>query len=452
MVDLVVEAETIVRAWGEAPVDHGWIAVSDGRIQAIGSGVAPRAGVHLEAQRGLAIPGFVNAHHHLFQGASRGVPANGGLLEWLAVHYQAWARMTEQDVEAAATLSLALLALGGCSTVAAFEYVHPAHADFVAPVVRAAERVGLRLLYVRGSAPRLEGNLATRLAGMGVDIDRLVEPEERALGATAEVIARPSSDRLRWACGPTTPVLDDEGAFHSALSELADRHGVGIHTHFHPLDGTRRQGEDAVDAAARLGLLRRGNWFAHGSRLSSADVARLGAAGVGVVHAPSCSVLLGYPIPDLAEWSAASERVAIAVDGSASNDRGSSLLEAQLAWQLQRAQAGTRGTALAPSAIMALATAGGARAIGWSGHGRLEVGAPADIAVIETAGLEYAGVPAIARADPATMLFRTHAGGPVKHLVVGDRVVVRDGELVGVDAVAVAADASDVATRLYGER
>jgi cytosine/adenosine deaminase-related metal-dependent hydrolase len=396
------------------------------------------------------MPGFVCAHHHLYQGASRGIAAHGGLLEWLALHYRAWARMSERDVEVAATLSAAQLALGGCTTVAAFEYLHPAGVDFVTPVVRAAERVGLRLLYVRGSAPRLEGSLSARLAAEGVDLDRLVEPEERALAGTADVLARPATDRLRWAAGPTTPVLDDEGAFQRALTELADRHDVGLHTHFHPLEGTQRSGESAAEAARRLGLVRRGNWFAHGSRLSDVDVAELGADGVGVVHAPSCSVLLGYPIPDLAAWSSSSERIAVAVDGSASNDRGSSLLEAQLAWQLQRATASGGRASPSEAEILALATEGGARTIGWDELGRLDVGVPADIAVIELDGLEHAGIPGMAEADPATLLMRTYAGGHVRHLLVGDRVVIEDGELRGVDAAAVRTDANVVATRLYG--
>ncbi|MFN8619691.1 MAG: amidohydrolase family protein [Chloroflexota bacterium] len=450
MADLVLTDITVlVPAWGERPLAGAWLAVTDGRVEAMGTGAPPRAAETLDCRGGLVIPGAVSAHHHLFQGASRGVPAPGGLLDWLTVHYRAWARLTEPDVEAAATLSLALLALGGATTVAAFEYLHPADANLVDPVVRAAERVGLRLLYVRGCAPRLEGPLAERLAAEGVAIERLVEPEDRALAGTAATLARPATDRLRWACGPTTPVLDDDGAFHHALTEVADAHRVPMHTHFHPIPGSLRDGETPGTLAARLGLLRRGNWFAHGSRLSPDDVRELGAAGVGVVHAPSCSLVLGYPVVPLRRWSAVNERVAIAVDGAASNDRGNTLLEAQLAWQLQRAVHGPAGEALEAAEVLRLATEGGARAIGWEGLGRLAVGGPADLAVVDLGALEQAGVPAIAHADPATMLFRTYAGGPVRHLLVGDRVVVRDARLTGVDAAAVTAAANAAAERLY---
>jgi cytosine/adenosine deaminase-related metal-dependent hydrolase len=440
----------LVRRWGERPLRDAWIAVSGGRVEAIGSGPAPRGEREMDARRGLVIPGTVAAHHHLFQGASRGIAAQGGLLDWLLVHYRAWARLDEPAVEAAATASLALLALGGCSTVAAFEYLHPAHADLVGPVVRAAERVGVRLLYVRGSAPRLEGRIADQLAGEGVDVTRLVEHEETALRRSAEVLGRPTSDRLRWACGPTTPVLDDGGAYHGALTALADEHGVGVHTHFHPIEGSPASGETATALAARLGLLRRGNWFAHGSRLTTADVRALGEAGVGLVHAPSCSVLLGYPMPPLSEWAGANARIAIAVDGAASNDRGSMLLEAQLAWQLQRAIHGARGGSLDAASVLSLLTEGAARTIGWPELGRLELGAPADLAVLDLASIELSGVPPSAREDAASMLMRTYAGGRVRHLLVGERVVVEDGTLTGVDEQSVALAADRAADRLYG--
>jgi cytosine/adenosine deaminase-related metal-dependent hydrolase len=276
-----------------------------------------------------------------------------------------------------------------------------------------------------------------------------VEAEGVALRRTAETLSRPTSDRLRWACGPTTPVLDDGGAFHRALTEVAEAHGVPLHAHVHPIEGSLGPGETAASLVRRLGLVRAGNWFAHGSRLTTTDVAELGAAGVGLVHAPSCSVLLGYPIPPLAAWWAVNDRIAVAVDGGASNDRGNMLLEAQLAWQLQRAVHAATG-ADGASDVFEMTTEGAARTIGWPGLGRLEPGGPADLAVLDLAGLEHGGVPAAARGDVASSLLRTYAGGRIRHLLVGDRIVVEDGRLTGVDETAVAVAANEAAQRLYG--
>ena len=448
MTDLVVEgAAVVVPAWDAAPVANAWVAISGGHVEAIGSGLAPAADRRLDARGGLVLPGSLAAHHHLFQGSSRGVSADGDLVAWLAVHYRAWAGLTEEDVEAAATLSLALLALGGTTTVAAFEYLHPADMDFVAPVLRAADRVGLRITYVRGCAPRLEGALADRLAGEGVAIDRLVESEDGALLRTAEVVGRPATDRVRWACGPTTPVVDDGGAFHRELARVAAGAGVPVHTHFHPIPGTTRDGETAFAMARRVGLVARGNWFAHGSRLETSDVAGLADAGVGLVHAPTCGALLGYRVPPLAEWRRTGATLGITVDGAASNDRGSMLLEGQLAWHLQRVA--HVADAITPRETLELMTEAPARMLGWRDLGRLKPGAPADLAVVDLRSLELAGAPA-AGGDPVDRLFRTYAGGRVRHLLVGDRVAVEVGRLTGVDEASVAIAASASADRLYG--
>lgn len=395
------------------------------------------------------MPGLVAAHHHLYQGSSRGIGAEGDLLGWLSIHYRAWARMTQDDVRAAATASLVQLALGGCTAVAAFEYLHPADADFVTPVVEAARRVGLRLLYVRGCSPRLEGPLAKELALAGVDTSRLLEPEALALSRTEEVLGSPTSDMLRWACGPTTPVLDDGGDFHRRLTRIADTHGSGVHTHFHPLPGSVGSGESAAHLAERIGLAREGNWFAHGSQLTAEDVESLGHIGVGIVHNPSCSVLLGYPIPDLAAWRHGNDRVAVSVDGAASNDRGSMLAEAQLAWQLQRARESSDHDELSPAEILGLATIGGGRAIGWPELGRLTIGGPADLCTLDLRELAYSGVPESALGDPARFLFRTYSGGRVRDLMVAGRIVVSGGSVVGINESTVATEATQSARRLY---
>lgn len=446
---VIRDAPVIVADWGAPPVLNGWIAISGGKVAAIGKGPPPDAATYVDGHGCMVIPGFVAAHHHLYQGASRGMNAAGGLLGWLTVHYRAWARMTEEDVRAAATASLAQLALGGCTTVAAFEYLHPADADFVSPVVEAANQVGLRLMYVRGCSPRLEGPLAKELASSGVDVSRLVEPEDLALARTVDTLRSPGSDMLRWGCGPTTPVIDDGGDFHRRLTRIADTYGVGLHTHFHPLPGSARGDESAAQLANRLGLVREGNWFAHGSALTGADVASFGQDGVGIVHNPSCSVLLGYPIPDLAAWREGNARVALSVDGSASNDRGSMLGEAQLAWQLQRVARGAGRESISAATVMELGTTGAASALGWPGLGRLSVGSPADLAIIDVRELDYAGAPESALGDPAALICRTYSGGRVRRLVVGGRTVVDEGRLTGVDEATVAGDVADAARRLY---
>lgn len=444
-------ASALVTDWREPPVPNGWLLVVGGKVQATGSGPAPSASESIDVSDMVVVPGFVAAHHHLYQGIARGVHAEGGLIDWLDVHYRAWSRMTAADVQVGASVSASLAALGGCTTVAGFEYIHPPAEDFVTPVVEAVDRVGIRLMYVRGCAPRLEGPLGERLTNQGVDVSRLSEEESVALTRTAEVLARPTHERLRWAVGPTTPVVDDGGDFHRALDEIAQRADTWLHTHFHPIPGTCAEQESAFDMAQRVGLVRKGNWLAHGSRLTPEDVAKFGRSGVGIVHNPSCSALLGYPTPPLAQWMAGNDRIAVSVDGAASNDRGGMLAETQLAWQIQRARFGAGESAEpSPQTILDAATRGAARALNWEGLGTLTVGSAADIAAWSMTDMDFAGSPDSALADPQWLLFRCFAGANASLVLVGGDPVVVDGRLVHVDTQQLIQQSRLTASRLYG--
>lgn len=452
--DLVVTGATaLVTDWRDRAHRDAWMLIADGRVQAIGTGSPPPASTSLDASGMLVSPGFVAAHHHLYQGISRGVHAPGGLIDWLDVHYRAWACMTAEDVGLGALLSSTLALLGGCTTVASFEYLHPQGEDFVAPVVEAAERVGIRLLYVRGCAPRLEGPLMDRLEAQGVAIDRLVEPEDVALERTERTLSRATDERLRWATGPTTPVVDDGGEFHRALDAVARRQNTWMHTHFHPIPGTCREGESGFEMAQRVGLVRHGNWLAHGSRLTASDVAQFGQQGMGIVHNPSCSVLLNYPTPPLAEWMRVNDRIAVSVDGLASNDRGGMLAEAQLAWHMQlagNALGAGSGFASDAAALLDAATRGGARAINWSGLGTLAVGSAADFALWDLTDIGFAGTPLSAADVPKWLIARCYSGAPATHVFVAGEPVVVDGSIPAISMSELSERSRGAATRLYG--
>jgi cytosine/adenosine deaminase-related metal-dependent hydrolase len=91
---------------------------------------------------------------------------------------------------------------------------------------------------------------------------------------------------------------------------------------------------------------------------------------------------------------------------------------------LARLRSGQPG-ALTPAEALELATNGGARCLGRPDLGRLEVGAPADIAVW----------PADDLADIADAVAGLVLGPSrqVRHLFVGGEPIVTDGSLVGLD-------------------
>jgi cytosine/adenosine deaminase-related metal-dependent hydrolase len=93
------------------------------------------------------------------------------------------------------------------------------------------------------------------------------------------------------------------------------------------------------------------------------------------------------------------------------------------------------GRALSAEEVLGFATRGSADGLGRPDLGRLEVGARADLVCWDVTGVADVGV-----ADPVAGLLWASPGRRPKHVVVGGRVVVRDGRLVTRDEADVAAD------------
>ena len=117
--------------------------------------------------------------------------------------------------------------------------------------------------------------------------------------------------------------------------------------------------------------------------------------------------------------------VGLAVDGTASNERGDILLETKLALLVARGRGGP--AAMTAREALRVATRGGAAVLGRADIGSLEAGKCADFAVWRTDTLPFAGAD-----DPVAALV---LGAPdrVERLVVGGEDVVREARLVRAD-------------------
>jgi cytosine/adenosine deaminase-related metal-dependent hydrolase len=154
------------------------------------------------------------------------------------------------------------------------------------------------------------------------------------------------------------------------------------------------------------------------------EVARLGAAGVGVAHCPSSNMILSSGIAPVVPLRRAGVAVGLGVDGSSSADAASLWLEARQAMLLAKLRDGAgAGSA---RMVLEMATLGGAACLGRTGElGALLPGAVGDIAVWSLTGPSFAG----AVADPIESWVRC---GPVsvRDTIVHGELVVRGGALV----------------------
>ncbi len=421
----------------------GDVLIRGGVIAAVGQGLAT-SGAVVEAAGCVVTPGLVNTHHHLYQTLTRAVPGGQDalLFGWLKTLYPIWARFGPEEMFVSAQVGLAELALSGCSLTSDHLYLFPGGAR-LDDTIAAAGEVGLRFHPTRGAMSIGES------AG-GLPPDSLVEREAAILEDCIRVVDAfhdPAEGAMvRVGLAPCSPFSVSRDLMREAALLARDK-GVMLHTHLAEND------EDIAYSLAQFGC-RPGQyaedlgwtgddvWHAHCVKLDGSEIDLFARSGTGVAHCPCSNCRLGSGIAPVRAMRDRGVKVGLGVDGSASNDAGNLVAEARMAMLLQRVARGA--DAMGVREALEIATLGGARVLGRSDCGSLEVGKRADVAIWDMTGVESAGA-----WDPVAALLLC---GPtrVRDLFVEGKQVVRDGQMVTIDLARVVERQNRLAARLMG--
>lgn len=414
----------------------GFIYAESGEIKHVGTRPPKtlRAAVTIRAPYAVALPGLINAHHHLYQTLTRAYApaANAELFDWLRALYPLWARLDEESMHVAALVGMAELLLSGCTTTSDHHYLFPrGQPKLIDAEIAAARALGMRFHPTRGS-------MSVGQSQGGLPPDSVVECEDAILSDSERLIRQyhdpaPGS-MLQIALAPCSP-FSVSPKLMRATAELAERHHARLHTHLaesrdeeaYCLTHFRQRPLDFLNDAGWLGPVPSGTglgqttWLAHGIHFNAREVSRLGRAGVGIAHCPSSNMRLGSGVAPVLALRRAGCPVGLGVDGSASNDSSHMLAEARQALLLNRLAHGA--AALTVSEALHMATVEGARCLGRDDLGSLEAGKRADIALFDLRDVGYSG------AGDALSALLLSAPTRVETLIVEGRVVVRNHEL-----------------------
>ena len=435
---------------------HASLFIKDGFIQAIGDAkdLPQTADEILDLSGHIVFPGFVNTHHHFYQTLTRAVPKaqDANLFNWLVTLYPIWARMQPEDIRTSTQTALAELALSGCTTASDHLYLFP-NGSKLDDEIQAAAQVGLRLHASRGSMSLGESQ-------GGLPPDSVVDTEDAILADSQRLIEtyhdpNPGS-MVQIVLAPCSPFsVTTELMRQSAI--LAREYGVHLHTHLAETEDEEdfcieKFGHRPVAYMQEVDWIGHDVWFAHSVYVNRDEIKLYADTGCGVAHCPASNMRLASGIAPIVEMLTMGVNVGLGVDGSASNDGSHLLGEARLAMLLSRVGAGVRGASRsgeeAPPLMSArqaleIATRGGAAVLGRTDIGSLEVGKCADLIAINLNRLDYAG----ALHDPvATAIFC--APQKVDLSMVGGKLVVKDGGVVGLDIPALVSKHNQAAARL----
>lgn len=418
------------------------ILCDEGFIRSIGSGLPARDAEVLDCTGLLCYPGLVNTHHHLYQCFSRNLPQVQGLelFPWLRALYEIWKNLDQEVVRYSSLTAMGEMLKYGCTTCFDHHYVFPAGSgDLLGAQFAAAEELGMRMVCSRGSMD------LSRKDG-GLPPDSVVQTIDEIMADSAHAIEtyhdpRPGSMR-QVVLAPCSPFsVTGELLRQSAI--LARQYGVRLHTHLCETKDEERYtlerfGMRPLEYMASLDWLGPDVWYAHGIHFTRQELKLLADTDTGVAHCPASNMKLSSGVCRLPEMLDMGVPVGLALDGSASNDGNSLLEELRTAYLLHR----LTSSASAPTGydLLKIATQGGARLLGRSDIGALEIGKCADMFLIDSRRLELVGC----CADPKNLLATVGLRGPVDYTVVAGSLAVRQGHLTGWDEEKLSREAGKV--------
>ena len=382
-----------------------------GVIVDVAPSLADDADEVLDATDSVVMPGLVNAHTHAAMTLLRGYADDKPLDAWLQEDvWPAEAELTPDDVRAGTDLALLEMIRSG-TTAFGDMYFH------VPQVVESVDDAGLRA--------RLGHGIVT----VGKDTETAHDDVQESLDVAREYDGA-AGGRIRTAVMPHSLTTVSRDAFEDCVATATDA-GLPLHLH---ANETRDEVDPIVDDhgvspmayADDLGALGEETFLAHGVHVSDAEIDLLAERGTSVVHCPASNMKLASGLAPVQNYLDAGVNVALGTDGAASNndlDLFDEMRDAAMVGKL----AAERADAVAAPAVVEMATAGGADALGLPG-GRLEPGEAADMAVVDLDAPHLTPCH-----DVVSHLVYAARGSDVRHTICDGQLLMREREVLTMD-------------------
>ena len=408
------------------------ILIQDNRIQKIGANLIEKADRIIDCSTCVVVPGFVNTHHHFYQTLTRNLPAvqDAKLFDWLVYLYEIWKHLDEESVYYSSLLAIGELLKTGCTTSTDHHYVYPqdVSGDLIGIQFKAADALGIRFSPTRGS-------MSLSKKDGGLPPDTVVQTEDQILEDSERVIEKYHDDSelsmRKIALAPCSPFSVTEELLQKTV-ELGRKHGVHLHTHLAETDDEndfcmKIYGRRPLRLMQDCGFVGPDVSYAHGIHFNDDEIDSLAETDTSIAHCPTSNMRLGSGICRVKEMLSKNINVALAVDGSASNDSSDMLGEIRNALLLQRVKYGSG--ALSALDVIKMGTENGSRLLDFKKVGRIKEGWAADLAIFNVGKLEYSG----ALSDPLAAIIFSGYNHEAAYTIVNGKIVVEDGKLVKID-------------------
>lgn len=381
------------------------ILISDDKIAAIGecgSFEFPQDAEVVECSGKTAVPGFINMHTHAGMAMMRGVGEDISFHAWLDRIWEVEKNLSDEYVYHATKVACLEMVKTGTTTFNDQYW-------FMPMAYKAAIELGIRpsLSYVI-----LDRNDPEESERQKVQCQQMYEwaakwGNEALFMISIHAIYSVREEMIVWA------------------ADFARSHGLKIHVH---VSETRKEVEDClaqhgmspVEYLDKLGILGPDVIAAHTLWLSDKDVEILGRRGVTCVHNVNSNLKLasGYKFM-YNELRDAGANICLGTDGCASSNNLDMLETMKTAAMIQKAWRNDP-SAMPLDELMAMTTSNAAKALGIDA-GRIEVGALADILLVDTDSYHFLSPGSF----EANLVYSAHSDS-IDSVICGGRFVMKN--------------------------
>ncbi|OIP70106.1 8-oxoguanine deaminase [Candidatus Atribacteria bacterium CG2_30_33_13] len=423
------------------------LLIKDNRVDKIAQEIEFTADQVIDGADYFLYPGLINTHHHFYQTLTRNIAQvqNVELFNWLKYLYPIWARLTPEAVYYSSLVAMGELLKTGCTTSVDQFYVFPRSQpkELLDEEFRAAEEIGIRFHGSRGSMSLGEKD-------GGLPPDSVVQSEEEILSDSQRVIEKFHNSRpfamQRVVLAPCSPFSVTENLLRESI-KLARNYKVRSHTHLAETKDEEKYCQEIfsmrpLDYMKKVGWLGKDIWFAHGVDLTEREIDLLADTGTGIAHCPVSNQKLASGAANIPYMLQKRVPVGLAVDGSASNDSSNMIAELKAAFLMHRLIYGI--SSMSAEEVLSMATNGGRDVLNQQEIGSLEEGKAADMFLISSKRLGFAG----GLSDPVSALVTSGDSQIVDINIVNGKIVVSDGRLVNIDEEKVIEKANQISQKM----
>lgn len=438
---------------GHKLIENGCVVIQDSHIIYVGfpdNPVCPKADVTIDLRGCLISPGLINLHCIAnidlqplrIDVTGVGFPRSR---EWFESNKEV---LTDEGFRISAYFSVASLLRNGCTTfcgvttMASKRYTDPQVEPLA--LAEAADTLGARAYIAHNFQDHSRYDDEAGVTHVVPDMPKGREGLSHAI-KLIEFLRSNYGERVQGFLFPYTTETCSDGLLKEAY-HAAEELGVTLRSHFaqYPSEARRlleQEGISPVERMERLGLLGPRTTLTHAIYLRghpdvgygsmATDLALLAESQTNICHCPVVFSRRGIVLRSFDRYKDAGINLALGTDTVPPDLVGEMRMAATLSKVVERDP--TAGKA---ADVFYAATIGGSQALGRNDIGRLEQGAKADITVFNLRALHVGVVDC-----PIKALVHYLNGNDVEHVYVDGRQVVRNGEVLGIDNVALLAQA-----------